>query len=137
MVSKQILSQESKMTHHDPVIAVIGASVAAQVVGPLSLVFDETAILMAVMGACGGALLALTRRAPWRVFIRPALIGALMSFGLGILAVPIISRLLGLDIGEDQFSEYLAGASFIVGFAQERVEAFILSGKEKSDDASE
>lgn len=102
-----------------------GVTVAA---GPIGQVFNETGALMAIMGALGGVVGMLAVQGPgwsWLLLLRRALYGAGLAFGLRVLAPPIISSVLQIEIGPDaQATEGLAASAFLLGFLQERVSDF-------------
>lgn len=106
-----------------------GVTVATPAAGPIAQVFNETGALMAIMGALGGVVGMLAIQAPgwsWKLLLRRALYGAGLAFGLRVLAPPIISSVLQIEIGPDaQATEGLAASAFLLGVLQERVSDFI------------
>lgn len=105
----------------------VGAAAAAVSVGPLAEVFSEMGLVMAIMGALGGAMHAImNRRRPiltWFAnFFGFATSGAILAFGLGVLAPPILAWALRFEIAaSDQSTGMLAAAGFLIGLMQERV----------------
>ena len=111
----------------------VGFSVAAVASsGPLYAVFNEMGLLMALMGGLGGALYVLRHNVPLSHAVRPVVSGALLSFGAGVWAVPIVAKALGFEIANTQNSvPALAGAAFFMGFLQERILAKISRKKDQ------
>lgn len=111
---------------------VSGAALSAALAEPLVQVFNGTGLVMALMGALGGATIALYDRKQWREGARQALIGALLAFGLGVLAPLIVGRMMGVDAtSQTGLVQSLAGAAYVIGFAHERVAKWLLIVKGK------
>lgn len=100
------------------VIAIPASSALAQV-------FNDVGLLMLIMGAVGGALNGmLIVGVKWRPFMRSIAIGALLSFGCGVFAVPLVASWMGVEV-EGETIPYMGGAAFLIGLMQERVTAFL------------
>lgn len=115
---------------------------AGAVGGPLAQVFDEMALVMALLGGLGGAVRFLALR--WSVgrkrgavamaldFVAMIAIGAGMAFGIGVLAPPILRGMLDLQLAPDGGAvKALASCGFLIGLVQERVLALVGLGSEK------
>jgi hypothetical protein len=89
--------------------------------GPISEVFNELGLVLAIMGALGGATFSLANRRPYRELARGVILGALLAFGLGVLSPIILERLFGLtsDGSGAAAVPLLAAAAYMMGFAQE------------------
>lgn len=111
-------------------VAVFGTLVALLTSGPLAEVFGQLGLLMALMGALGGATRAIAIKVPWVEVIRPTLLGALLAFGLGVIAPPILERVAGIVATPDTPAiQMLAASSYLIGFMQIRVIALLEKGK--------
>lgn len=105
---------------------VIAASVGVASAGPLLQVFNEMGAVLAIMGAGGGGLRALWLSVPIRQAVRPVLIGGMVGFGTGILGVPVVEKLTGIEIDPTQdMVRILAAVSFVLGYSHERVLALL------------
>lgn len=119
-------------------LAGAGAAGAAVAAGPLAEVFSEMGLVMAIMGAIGGALYGMIKRnPPWLAWagrlVLSSLSGAILAFGLGVFVPPVLIWSLGLEITPSgQSTGLLAAGAFLVGLMQERVFAFL--GAAKGDD---
>lgn len=111
-------------------VAVFGTLAALLAGGPLSEVFGQLGLMMALMGALGGATRAIAIKVPWSEVIRPTLLGALLAFGLGVIAPPVIERVAGIVPAPDTPAiPMLAASSFLIGFMQIRVISLLEKGK--------
>lgn len=90
--------------------------------GPLMQVFNELGLVMALTGALGGLARSLAIRTTWREAGIGALFGALMAFGIGVLAPPLLAKMFETDLGPDAASiPVLAASGFLIGFLQDHV----------------
>ncbi|MBS8228355.1 hypothetical protein [Vannielia litorea] len=116
-------------------LTVAGTVLAAVAGGPLSEVFNELSLVMALLGAIGGSVrwLALRRNRSDRPRLRVSLgeafasisIGAGLSVGIGTLTPVVLKSVFGLEIAPDSPSTaMLAAGAFIIGIAQERALSF-------------
>lgn len=105
------------MTGQTTAIALAGATVAAVTSGPIADVFNEMALVLAIMGAGGGATRALALRVPWRDGLRGTVLGALLATGLGVL----LPNLLGPWLGDKTPATVpaLAACAYLAGFLQD------------------
>lgn len=130
-------------------LTVAGTILAAAAGGPLSEVFNELSLVMALLGAIGGSVrwLALRRSRRDRPRLRISFgeafasisIGAGLSVGIGTLTPVVLKSVFGLEIAPDSPSTaMLAAGAFVIGMAQERALAFFgvtdTSKKEKDND---
>lgn len=107
-----------------------GVLTALLAAGPLAEVFGQLGLLMALMGAFGGATRAIALKMPWSQVARPTILGALLAFGLGVLAPPIMERVIGIVPAPDTPAiPMLAAAAYLIGFMQGRVVGFLEKGK--------
>ncbi|MEH7827096.1 hypothetical protein [Gemmobacter denitrificans] len=97
-----------------------GAALAAVAGGPLTDVFNELALALAIMGAGGGITRGLANRLPWREVVRGGVIGASLAFGIGALA----PKALGVNV-EGSTVSILAASAYLLGFLQDFVVAFL------------
>lgn len=95
-----------------------GAIAAAATGGELAQVFDQLALVLALMGAIGGLTHGLALRLGWREIARGVVIGGALAFGLGILGPQFVTGALGLDVTSGGTVRGLAAAAFLIGFAQ-------------------
>ena len=112
----------------------LGAGAAAAAGGPLAQVFNELALVMALMGLAGGSIRGLSLKISMREMCRGAVIGAGLAFGFGILSPPILAAQFGIDIFPDAPTiPLLAATAFVVGYMQDVVTAWMQSknGKKK------
>ena len=104
-----------------------GAAVSYAVSEPLMQVFNGTGLVMALMGALGGATFALVDRAKLRDGVRQAILGGLLAFGLGVIAPVLLGRIIGAEFtGQAATVQGLGAVAYLVGFAQERVASWLL-----------
>lgn len=103
-----------------------GAVGAAVVGGPLSQVFHELALVMAIMGAAGGLTWGLANRHPWRNAARGVVLGALLAFGFGLASPNILDAVFSIKFAPGGSSaSWLASCAFFVGLSQDAVLAFV------------
>lgn len=108
--------------------AIIGAASVATA-GPLYQVFNELGLVLALMGAIGGALHALRHDVPWRAAIKPMITGAILAFGVGVISAPLLAQMLGIEVSPGSNSvPVLASGAFLIGLMQERVLARLSGG---------
>ena len=105
------------MSGHNTAIAIGGAGAAAMAGGPLAQVFNELALVLAIMGAAGGATFGLANRLPLIEVARGILLGALMASGLGVLLPNVLSPWIGVDALTTV--PVLAGCAYFAGFVQD------------------
>lgn len=104
----------------------IGVSLSFLAGGPLSEVFNEMGLLVAIMGALGGISRTLSIRdlqfkAAWRRGLRDAWLGGLLAFGIGVMSLPLLEKLFGFQLAPDSGVNVFAAGAFAIGFFQERV----------------
>lgn len=107
-------------------VAVVGAIGAGAAGGPLAEVFNELALVLALMGAAGGMTRGIANRLPWREVGRGTFLGALIAFGMGALSPSIVESLFQINPGTT--IPVLAASSFLIGFGQDVVIAFLKRG---------
>ena len=117
------------MTPNTSVAIMIGA-LSTTVSGPLYQIFDELALVMAVLGGMGGLCRAVAiKGTPWREVLRSVFLGSLLAFGVGVFSPAIVSRMLGIDItGLDDILPLLAASSFLIGLLQDIFMAWLRKG---------
>lgn len=121
------------MAGHATSVAAGGALISVAAGGPLMQVFDEMSLVMAIMGALGGGCWGVANRRGWRSTARGVVLGALLAFGLGVLAPPLMSGMLNIEIGPDGGTvQTLAAAAFCVGLLQDVLIAWVRARAEKS-----
>jgi len=112
------------MQHSGTVLA--GASAAASVtIGPFAEVFNEAGLLMFVMGLLGGLTGHLGIKLQIKTAWRPAIVGGLIGFGLGVVAPPLLKAFLEVDLLADTTARGLAAVTYIVGMMHERILAYV------------
>ena len=114
--------------------AVLASAVASQASRPLLLIFNEIGLVMAIMGALGGATFVLALRVPWRQAAQPVLLGAMLGFGLSAIAVSLLKAQFGVEVAAQRGGvEVMASAVYLIGLSQERVIAWA-RGKGSKDE---
>lgn len=117
-----------------PALLIGGAATSFVASGAIQSVFNEAGLVMAIMGFLGGMTYSLAARRKWLQGARHALLGALLAFGLGVIAPFLLSKLLGTDLAESGGTiQGLSAAAYIVGFVQERIFSFLLTDKEEAN----
>lgn len=101
-----------------------GAALAAVAGGPLTDVFNELALALAIMGAGGGITRGLANRLPWREVLRGCVVGALLAVGIGALAPQVLGKMLAMEI-EGGTVSVLAASAYLLGFLQDFAIAFL------------
>ena len=109
--------------------AAAGAVVAAAAGGELAQVFDQLAIVLALMGALGGGTHGVALRLPWSEVARGVLVGAGLAFGIGLGGPQVVGKLLAIDITSDGTVRGMAAAAFLVGFGQNIVVDWLRRGR--------
>ena len=94
--------------------------------GPLAEVFNELALVLALMGAAGGATRGLALRLQWREVLRGIALGALLASGVGVLLPHVLGPWLGPDLPVTVPA--LAACAYLVGFMQDAVIARLQRG---------
>lgn len=112
-------------------VGAVGAVVAAGAGGPLSEVFNELALVMAIMGAAGGLTRGLAIRLPWREVVLGSALGCLIASGFGVLAPHIVKNLFGIDAGGST-ARVMAASAYIMGFGQDVVITWAKRGKKNA-----
>jgi hypothetical protein len=107
------------MSGQSTAVATGGAAVAALAGGPLAEVFNEMALVLALMGAAGGATRGLALRLAWREVLRGVFLGALLATGGGVLLPHLLGPWLGPDLAVTVPA--LAACAYLVGFLQDTV----------------
>ncbi len=81
-----------------------------------SHIFNERGLILAFMGALGGAVRSATLKTTWREGVRVVFIGSGTSFGFGVLAPYILRPWIG-DLPEDISGTLgaLGASAFVVG----------------------
>jgi hypothetical protein len=117
------------MSGNSTLVATGGAAAAALAGGPLAEVFNELALVLALMGAAGGMSRGLAIALPWREVARGVVLGALLATGLGVL----LPHLLGPWIGQSGAVTVpaLAACAFLAGFLQDILVARLRNGGAK------
>lgn len=105
------------MTGQTTGLALVGAGLAAATSGPVAEVFNEMALVLAIMGAGGGATRALALRVPWRDGLRGTVLGALLATGIGVLLPNVLGPWLGADTPATVPA--LAACAYLAGFLQD------------------
>jgi hypothetical protein len=117
------------MTGHATSIAAAGALTAAATAGPLTEVFNELGLVLALMGGFGGVTRGLAIRLEWRETARGVVLGALFGFGFGVMSPHIIERLFDVAIEPGTPAiPAMAAAAFIMGFMQDVVVSWLSKG---------
>lgn len=121
----------------DPPVLLIGAlgsAVAATTGGPLAEVFNETALVLAIMGGFGGMTRGLAVRLSRREVARGVFLGGLLAFGFGVLSPELLYRLFALEVAAGTPAiPVLAATAFIIGFAQELLITWMATKQKKED----
>ena len=113
---------ENRMSGNSTALAAAGMMIAGAAGGPLSQVFNELALVLALNGAAGGLACAMINRRPWRLIIVATILGAVFAFGFGQMAPQIVTSLLGVDFGpEGATVPALAAGAFLIGLMQDRL----------------
>ena len=101
--------------------AIMIGAMSSTVSGPLFQVFDELALVMAVLGGLGGLCRGVAVvGTPVRETLRSVFLGALLAFGVGVFSPSIVSRLIGVDVsGIADALPLLAASSFLIGLLQD------------------
>lgn len=100
--------------------AIALGSVATQSNGAFAQVFNETGLIVALLGALGGLFYVLAIDTPWSESVRPILMGATLAFGVGAFGPEIITKVFGIDIPKDvPLVELKAATAFLIGASQE------------------
>lgn len=117
------------MTGQVTAVAAFGAVAAAATAGPLTEVFNELGLVLALMGGFGGVTRGLAIRLAWREIVRGVILGGLFGFGFGVVSPDIVHRLFDVAIepGTPAIPAMAAGA-FIVGFMQDVVIDWLSKG---------
>lgn len=117
------------MTGHATTIAAFGAVAAAATAGPLTEVFNELGLVLAIMGCVGGVTRGLAIRLAWREIIRGIVLGGLFGFGFGVIAPDIVNRMFNVVVEPGTPAiPAMAAAAFIVGFMQDVVIGWLSKG---------
>ena len=113
-------------------VALMIAAVSSTVSGPLLQVFDEMALVMAVLGGLGGLCRGVAVvGTPVREMVRSVFLGALLAFGVGVFSPSIVSRLIGVDVsGVADALPLLAASSFLIGLLQDIFISWLRKGRE-------
>lgn len=108
-------------------VAFAAAGGAAAVVGgPLMQVFNEMALVMAITGALGGACRSMALHQSFKDTVGSALFGALIAFGVGLMAPKIVEKAIDIEIGPDTFSApMLASSGFLLALGQDFIRNFL------------
>lgn len=94
-----------------------GALLAAAAGTPLQQVFNELALVLALMGAAGGATRGLAIRLSLPEVGRGVLLGGLLASGLGVLLPHLLAPWIGA--GQPVTVPLLAACAFLTGFLQD------------------
>lgn len=108
-------------------VAFAAAGGAAAVVGgPLMQVFNEMALVMAITGAAGGVCRSMALHQPFKDVFGSAIFGALLAFGVGLMAPKIVEKVIGIEIGPDTTSvPMLASSGFLLALGQDYIRNFL------------
>lgn len=102
------------------------AAVTIATIGPLAEVFDQLGALLFIFGVLGGITGHLSLKLPLASIWRPALLGGVLGFCMGVIAPPIIKGMLGVDlIVNDGSSRGMAGIAYVIGVIHERILAYL------------
>jgi drug/metabolite transporter (DMT)-like permease len=116
--------------------ATVGSALGPIEPGPISEVFNELGLVLAIMGALGGATFSIANRRPYREISRGVILGALIAFGLGAISPIILEKMIGIEPTAGAASvPLLAGAAYFIGFAQETFIAWSSRLKKGDSDA--
>lgn len=96
----------------------------------LSEIFNERGLVLALMGALGGAVRSAALKTTWREGLRVVFIGGVTAFGFGILAPFVLKPWLG-DLPPDVVGQIgaLAASSFIVGLMGVTIIESLIAGR--------
>lgn len=117
------------MSGQTTMFAAAGTATAAALGGPLEQVFNELAIVLALMGALGGMTRGVAVRLGWLEVGRGVALGALLATGMGALLPQIVSPWIGSDLGQGATVPILAACAYLVGFAQDVLIARLRGGR--------
>lgn len=121
------------MADHNSVVALGVLAGAAS--GPLATFFNEQLLVYVIMGASGGAAVAIYRWIGFKTLLQRLLIGALFGGGMASISVSILEAFTTVEVNPDgNLPSVIASASFVIGFAQERVGQYLLAGRDDDQD---
>jgi hypothetical protein len=98
-------------------------------IGPFADVFNEVGALMFVMGMLGGLTAHMGIKLPMSSAWRPAFVGGLIGFGLGVIAPPLLDAMLDVKLTGDGSSRGLAAVTYLVGILHERILFYLREAK--------
>jgi hypothetical protein len=105
------------------------AAIGVAAIGPFADVFNEIGALMFVMGLLGGLTAHMGIKLPIASAWRPALVGGLIGFGLGVIAPPLLDAMLDVNLTGDGSSRGLAAVTYLVGILHERILFYLREAK--------
>lgn len=93
-------------------------------------IFNERGLVLALMGALGGAVRSAALKTTWREGLRVVFIGAVTAFGFGVLAPIVLRPWLG-DLPDGVAGQIgaLAASSFIVGLMGVTIIESLIAGR--------
>lgn len=96
----------------------------------LNEIFNERGLVLAIMGALGGAVRSAAIKTTWREGVRVVFIGAATAFGFGILAPYLLRPWFG-DLPAELAGQIgaLAAAAFVVGLMGVTIIEALIAGR--------
>lgn len=101
-------------------------------------VFNERGLVLAFLGALGGAVRAVALKTTWREGLRVIVVGSALAFGVGVLGPSLMKPWFGDFSPETGATGLLTASAFLIGLmGVTLIERWIDAKEEKSNDSQE